>query len=78
MFRQGKRTDTIRLYIDDNDDVIRPNIWNAEGDSILNVRGYKMKVLRYTKDSIFLNFSNHEDLIILIRNCNPIMKKKYY
>ena|SRR5688572_4701741 len=78
MFREGKKTDTIRLYTDDNDDNIRPNIWNAEDDSILNIRGYKMKIIRYTQDSIFLNFSNHDDLIILIRNCNPVMKKKYY
>jgi hypothetical protein len=76
MFSERKKTDTIQLY-DDNDD-IRPNTWNAEGDSILNVRGYKMKVIRYTKDSVFLNFYNHDDLIILIRNCNPVMKKKYY
>ncbi len=70
VFLNRNKTDTIELASDG--DNIRPKKWNLEGDTILNMRGYRMKVLRYTSDSIFANFYNHNDLILFIKNCKQI------
>ncbi len=75
VFKDGKRADTVVLFNDDH--VIVPHIWYVEGDTILNIRSFDLRIIRYNDDSIYLQRAN-KDTIILIKNCKTVSKSGYF
>jgi hypothetical protein len=72
-FRSHKMTDSVyKYYIDD---VIVPETWETNGDTALNARGFDYKVVKYTRDSIYLQTIRHRS-IVLVRNCKTIYPKE--
>ncbi len=73
-FYDQVRTDSVYRY--DDDDVIVPDTWSVEGDSILTVRGISYSIIRYTNDSVYAKHHRQTDTLILTRNCNTFLGKR--
>ena len=71
-FWQGQRTDSVYRY--DDDDVIVPDKWWLEGDSILIIRGIRHRILEYTSDHVAIIY-NPNDTVVL--RDNPKARFKY-
>lgn len=75
VFTKRIKTDSVVLYNDD--DNILPNTWKIENDSVAYIRGNKVKIIKYSKDSIFLEFGLNESGL-LIKNCRVKSNSEYW
>mgnify|MGYP000943815096 CR=1 FL=1 len=65
-FYNRRKSDSVYRYFDD--DVIVPNRWSVEGDTILIARNYRLKILNFDESSVsYIGYKN--DTIVLRKNC---------
>ena len=53
----------------DDDDNIVPKKWELVGDTLISLRGFKRKIVRFTNDTIVLQNRVTGDIQTLVKNC---------
>lgn len=61
-YKKGKRA---KIF---DGDVVYPHTWKLENDNILNIQGFKRKILKFASDTLFLQNINLGDSIFLIKS----------
>jgi hypothetical protein len=72
-FYNRQITDSVYRY--DDGDVVVPDTWSVQGDTLLIARGSPYRVLDFSKEAVTVE--NNHDTIILRENCHTLFKKKH-
>lgn len=65
LYKDGKRTRMPK------GDMVYPDTWTIEKDSVLNLGGFKQKILKFDHDTLILLSERRIDTTLLIKAKNP-------
>lgn len=72
-FYNKVRTDSV-FHFDDGD-VVVPNFWRIKNDTVIDIRGIKFSLIKYSEDSVFLKNLINRGTLILAKNCRTFHNK---
>ena len=75
IFYNKVRTDSV-FHFDDGD-VVVPNFWKIKNDTLIDIRGIKYSLIKYSEDSVFLKNLINRDTLILAKNCRTFHNKSH-